>query len=468
MSVLAGNPHACVVWWRELERWINPNKVLRFDRVPPGWTIGRVGEVVRPIAERVKVNPQDEYRMIGVKWYGQGTFHRETVNSNTTSASHLYRVVAGALIYNRLFAWKVSFAVVPQEHNGFFVSGEFPQFQVEASRLLPEYLYLFCITDRFIQAVNAASIGSAAVSRNRFKEEEFLGFPIALPPLPVQRAIVRRWREAQAAIAQAKARADALEAAIGREILKRLGIQAAEADMLPKVFAVYWKDLERWSVDYLRRDLASGRQLAQVKYPLVALGDIAKVSYGLQKCPGNRPGAHARPYLAVANVQAGRLDLDKIKYIEVPDSEMEAFRLKAGDLLVCEGNSADLVGRPAIWNDEIPDCVHQNHILKVRMIGDAALPHYVLEYMHTSPARNYFRSRAKQTTNLASLNSNDLRGLPLPLPPLNVQRGIVEMVAQKRAEVARERQAAAKLSAEVVKEVEEMILGTRPVKGAIA
>lgn len=87
------------------------------------------------------------------------------------------------------------------------------------------------------------------------------------------------------------------------------------------------------------------------------------------------------------------------------------------NLLVCEGNSADLVGRPAIWRGEIPDCVHQNHVLKVRLNQAKALPEYVLEYMHTAAARNYFRSRTKFTTNLASINSNDLRELPLPIPP---------------------------------------------------
>ena len=78
--------------------------------------------------------------------------------------------------------------------------------------------------------------------------------------------------------------------------------------------------------------------------------------------------------------------------IEVPDAEMENLRLQKGDLLVCEGNSADLVGRPAIWNDEIPDCIHQNHILKVRLNEQTALPKFVLEYMQTLPARSYFRA----------------------------------------------------------------------------
>ena len=116
-----------------------------------------------------------------------------------------------------------------------------------------------------------------------------------------------------------------------------------------------------------------------------------------------------------------------------------------------------------MWNGEIPNCVHQNHVLRVRIGQDKALPEFDLEYMSTFYARTYFRSRAKFTTNLASINSNDLRGLPLPLPPLLIQREIVDAVNLQRARIAKEREAAEQRQAEATREVEEMILSVRPV-----
>lgn len=465
MTTATANPKAFAVWFKDLARW----DVAYFRRIQWSWPehiLCPLGQsLVRKTCEVEAQADKTGVPIIEKISFG-GDVSLADVATRTKYKGRLFWAEAGELIYSKIRVKQGSLAIVPPSMPRLAVSAEYPVYSIKSAAAIADYLTLVLKSQTFQKYLEGLSHGGS--TKTRLHPTEFERLTVPLPALSIQRAIVDRWQKAQAAIAKAQASADALEAAIGREILNRLGIQAAAADMLPKVFAVCWNDLERWSVDYLRRNLASGRQLAQAKYRLAALGDIARVSYGLQKCPGNRPGAHARPYLRVANVQAGRLDLGEIKYIEVPDSEMEAFRLKAGDLLVCEGNSADLVGRPAIWNDEIPDCVHQNHVLKVRMTGDAALPHYVLEYMHTSPARNYFRSRAKQTTNLASINSNDLRGLPLPLPPLKVQRGIVEMVAQRRAEVARERQAAAKLSAEVVKEVEEMILGTRPAKGANA
>jgi len=425
--------------------------------------VAKVGDVAKQIATTCEVKPDQKYRMVGVKWYGEGTFERETVDGEEISAKYLSPVVPGAFIYNRLFAWKASFAVVPKQHSGCFVSNEFPQFTVDGSRLNAEYLYLYFTTNRIVRAVEAASVGSAAVSRNRFKEDEFLSFPVPLPPLPVQEAIVAHWRKAREAAAKSRETVSKLEAEIESGIFKALGMKPPQTDRpLPKAFALGWKDLERWSVDFLARSAVS-RSGSISRFSMRRIGTIAQISYGIQKCPANRPGKHPRPYLRVANVQRGGLDLREIKYIDVPDSELETFRLSPGDLLVCEGNSADLVGRPAIWNGEIPDCVHQNHVLRVRVDQDKAVPEFVLEYMSTFYARAYFRSRAKFTTNLASINSNDLRGLPLPLPPLAVQREIMTMVSRQRARIAEERKAAEQRQTEAAREVEEMILGVRPV-----
>lgn len=145
---------------------------------------------------------------------------------------------------------------------------------------------------------------------------------------------------------------------------------------------------------------------------------------------------------------------------------MSAFRLEPGDLLVCEGNSADLVGRPAIWQGEIPDCIHQNHILKVRVNKALALPEYVLEYMQTIPERIHFRFRAKFTTNLASINSNDLRELNLVNPPLSMQHKIVEKVTELRKSIIQLKTEADKKKQKAKADVEAMILGIKPVPDA--
>jgi type I restriction enzyme S subunit len=215
--------------------------------------------------------------MAGVRWYGEGLFQRETVRGSEQSARWLMPLMPGALIYNRLFAWKASFAVVPPNLAECYVSNEFPQFVTDASRILPEYLFLWCLSGRTIKAVNAASTGSAAVSRNRFREEFFVDFEIALPPLPVQRKIVTAHEAARLYAAQAADKIERLERDIETRFLTELGLSAVKQSTQPKAFGVRWSELERWGVELVRRQLGQPREL---KYPTRPLGDVCNTGTG--------------------------------------------------------------------------------------------------------------------------------------------------------------------------------------------
>lgn len=135
-----------------------------------------------------------------------------------------------------------------------------------------------------------------------------------------------------------------------------------------------------------------------------------------------------RPYLRVANVQRGHLDLGVIKTIEVKAADAERYRLKDGDILMTEGGDWDKLGRAAIWRCQIQDCIHQNHVFRVRPPSDDILPEWVITYVNSELGRSFFLGASKQTTNLASINMTQLRGCPLPLPPLAEQHRIVAKV----------------------------------------
>lgn len=252
-------PRAFAVLWKDLERWVIPSNLLLRQTLPSGWTSVRIGTLVRQVTTRVKAEPETEYKMAGVKWYGEGVFHRETVRGDGMSANQVTPLVPGALIYNRLFAWKASFAVVPPEFADCNVSNEFPQFIPDTTRILPEYLYLFCTREATIRAVNAASTGSAAVSRNRFKEEHFLGFEIPLPSLAEQKAIVAHWNKSQRPIEQALSEVDAASSELNDALHSITNFNSLETPML----VLRWQDFGQWDVKSSR---AAAFQLANPKF----------------------------------------------------------------------------------------------------------------------------------------------------------------------------------------------------------
>jgi type I restriction enzyme S subunit len=163
----------------------------------------------------------------------------------------------------------------------------------------------------------------------------------------------------------------------------------------------------------------------------VRFEDIVEISSGVTKGRKlNDKEMVVLPYLRVANVQRGYLDLDVIKYIEIPRDEIARFELKERDLLITEGGDWDKVGRTAIWNAEILHCIHQNHIFKARRLLAEQNEQWLEKYLNSSAARGYFANASKQTTNLASINKTQLRGCPIPLPPLAEQHRIVAKIDQ--------------------------------------
>lgn len=124
------------------------------------------------------------------------------------------------------------------------------------------------------------------------------------------------------------------------------------------------------------------------------------------------------PYLRVANVQQGQLDLTDIKKIVATSAEIEQYRLMSGDLLMTEGGDRDKLGRAAIWREQIPVCIHQNHIFRARPYLSNLRSDWLMYVANSEHGRNYFMSKAKQTTNLASINLTQLRSFPVPVPPL--------------------------------------------------
>ncbi len=141
-----------------------------------------------------------------------------------------------------------------------------------------------------------------------------------------------------------------------------------------------------------------------------------------------------RPYLRVANVQNGYLDLREVKQIEIRRTEIERYSLKPKDVLFTEGGDRDKLGRGAVWQGEIEECVHQNHVFAARLQSSEVMPEWISLASQAQYARDYFMSVARQTVNLASINATNLRALPVPVPPIEEQRQILARMQRLVAE----------------------------------
>jgi len=163
---------------------------------------------------------------------------------------------------------------------------------------------------------------------------------------------------------------------------------------------------------------------------VVPLGFMAEVGAGVTL--GSEPrgrGTVLRPYLRVANVQDGHLDLREVKAVRVRLAEVERWELREGDVLMNEGGDADKLGRGAVWDGQIEGCLHQNHVFRVRCDSSKLFHQYLSLVSGSEYGKRYFYAASKQTTNLATINSRQIKAFPVPYRSMGRQREIVDAVA---------------------------------------
>jgi type I restriction enzyme S subunit len=237
---------------------------------------------------------------------------------------------------------------------------------------------------RFANGVTRFGLGLRAIGT----------LPVPVPPLDEQRAIARILDAVDVAIEQTRAALAAIER------LKRGLMQQA---------------LKRCS---------------KAKAPIERLDKVAEIGSGVTLGRDLSGSATVElPYLRVANVQDGFLDLGEIKTVKVRPSEVERFSLAAGDVLLTEGGDFDKLGRGAVWTGEISPCLHQNHVFRVRADRTKLEPHFLATLIGSEYGKRFFLRIAKRTTNLASINKTQLKSFPVILPSLKEQETIVSLLS---------------------------------------
>ena len=282
----------------------------------------------------------------------------------------------------------------------------------------PKFVSYLCQSEAFTSRVAAESVG---VAYPAIAETKLANFHVGVPPVSEQSAIVRFLDRADRRIRRSIRTKEKLIGLLEEQ--KRAVIHQAVTGQIDVRTGRPYPAYKPSGVESLGDVPAYWR--------VVRLKDVAQVQTGLT-LGKDYGGARtiSRPYLRVANVQAGHLNLDEVKSIDVPPSEAERSALLDGDVLMTEGGDIDKLGRGCIWNNEIPGCLHQNHIFATRCNRNTLDPKFLVGLMASQHGRAYFQLTAKQTTNLASTNSTTLRAFPIPLPPLDDQLSILRAISE--------------------------------------
>ncbi|HPD30172.1 MAG TPA: restriction endonuclease subunit S [Phycisphaerae bacterium] len=316
-------------------------------------------------------------------------------------------------MYNRLFAWKGSFALAPNDSHGCYVSNEFPCFQVNPDRLDGMFLWRYLSQEPVWTEALGLSTGGTPTSRNRLKEEKLLQMTIPLPPLSEQRRIVAKIDQLAAKIEEARELRSTLE---------------DEGDVLVRA--------ETHRLFHVEQDRPP------VGWSMAAVGDLGPK--GAETVQTGPFGAQlhksdfvpeGRPVLAIGNVQWGYLDTRTIDHVtEAKAAELARYILADGDVLFTRSGT---VGRSAVVPADADGWLMTGHILRIRLNRTRCEPQFLFHGFRGSRDMQEQVEGSIPGATRAGFNTALLSGVRLPLPPIPEQRRIVEYLDGLQAKVDR-------------------------------
>ena len=344
-----------------------------------------------------------------------------------------------------------------------------------------DYLMYYLFQDEFRKDAQRNMAGTAGQLRVPAMFMSNSNIPLA--PLPEQRRIVaeieKQFTRLDASVAALKRvqanlkryRASVLKAACeGKLVPTEAELARAEgrgyepaAALLERILAerrAQWDAQEKRRGRYKEPSSPDTSALSELPKGWVwaTLSQISDLKGGATKGRRFRAGESLTevPYLRVANVQRGYLDLSELKTIEVTQEVADQLALVPGDILFTEGGDRDKLGRGWIWKGELDKCIHQNHIFRSRLLLSEMHPEFY-SWWGNSFGQTFFEQSGKQTTNLASINLSVLSSFPVPLPPLAEQRRIVAEV-ERRLSVAQKAEVSIEANLRRVERLRQSIL----------
>ena len=379
---------------------------------PATWAATTLGHIRRNDAGRASTGRPDEvFELWSVPAYGAG---RPEIVRGADIGSTKQTVAPGTVLVckinpriNRI--WVVG----PRTAHEQIASTEWISF-FPVPGLEPRFLQYYLQQDSFRTYV-ASNVSGVGGSLMRVRPEVVERFPFPLPPLAEQRRIV-------AAIEEHLSRLDAAAAALERV---RTALPRYRAAVLKAACEGKLVESElRPTNSQNGQDLSPGWKWSK-------MSEIGTVQGGITKNPARKPVRHKFPFLRVANVGRGKLDLSEIHEIELRHGELERLRLEQGDLLIVEGNGSPTeIGRLAVWNGQIPDCVHQNHLIRHRPNADIR-PAYIAAYWNSPSGMAQVMKAASSTSGLYTLSVGKVSSIRVPVPPVSEQDRILAEVDRR-------------------------------------
>lgn len=370
--------------------------------IPKGWKTDRLGKYIQEVNDR-NVNHEDVPVLSVTNTQGfvlsEEYFDRKVYSKNLVN----YKVIRkGQFAYNPSRLNVGSLALL-KDHEIGLLSPMYVAFEALPD-INKDFLSYWLTSNRAKNLIKSSIQGTV---RDSVNYSALSSFSIDLPPFTEQQKIATILSSVDTTIEKTKAVIEQTK------ILKKGLMQ----ELFTKGISGRHKKFKKTPIGEVPEE-----------WEVVRLEDVAKVQTGIAKNKNIKTeNGVILPYLRVANVQDGFVDLSEVKHISVDESDVKRYLLQKGDVLFTEGGDNDKLGRGCVWEAQLNPCLYQNHIFAVRC-SSSIFPYYLSLYAASPKGKEFFLNSSKQTTNLASINATQLKSFPLPLPSFKEQIRIASIL----------------------------------------
>jgi type I restriction enzyme S subunit len=354
-----------------------------------------LAEILKSVSRAERVDPEKTYRILGAHWYAAGLYVKDTLLGSQIRADKVYRIEKGDFVYNRLFAWKGSFAVATEANAGCYVSNEFPCFAIDQDQADSRFLWRYFSRLSAWEEALGLSTGGTPTSRNRLKEEKFLAMEFPLPPLSEQRRIVARIEELAGKINEARG-------------LREQAAEEAEALV----------------------SRASSTLVDDAGWPNEPLGNLLTESPRNGLSPKREVENGGRPMLrinAVSSSPTRFVNLGALKMVEVEDEEAAPFELQSDDVFIVRYNGdINRVAKAAIYKGrEASRSIFPDKLMRLRTDHSKILPDFLVYALGSRRVRQQIEQIGKTTAGNIGISGGNAKSFQVPVPPIQDQHRIV-------------------------------------------
>ena len=362
-----------------------------------------LNKIAKPILRPIDVVTGTLYRTLGIRWWGEGAYERESIDGSQTAAKTLSIVREGDLIINKIWVRHGSIAIVGKEVDGCAASGEFPTFELDTSQIFPRWLYWFTKSASFWD--KCAQLSQGTSGKNRIKPELFLTIEIPLPPLDEQRRIVARIEELAAKVEEARGlRRQSAEKA---EAL----IKSARRQIIGTIPGANWVHLSKYV-----------KEIENGKSPSCESRPATDNEWGVVK---------------VGCVSFGTFEPLENKALPPTINPDPVCEIQRGDFLMSRANTTQLVGACTIVKKTRSKLLLSDKIFRFVFNKNEPIDINYLDHVLKSPAlRLQIEHQATGTSlTMKNISKEKVLRLMIPLHSLPEQRRIVAYLDNLQAKV---------------------------------